>query len=229
MNETSLEEALRKTLQDHRLSRGEKRALGQVIDELGGNERRLAIARSQAFELAREELSGTPNVDVLEWLEDVVKLLHRQSGTSDDGRRSEAHFSPNEGCVSRINRLFESARRSADVCVYTITDDRIKDAILAAHRRKVAIRIISDNEKSGDLGSDVEQLMRAGVPVRVDRSEYHMHHKYAIFDNTQLLTGSYNWTRSAAKYNEENFIITSESALVNAFRNEFAKLWDQLK
>jgi phosphatidylserine/phosphatidylglycerophosphate/cardiolipin synthase-like enzyme len=113
--------------------------------------------------------------------------------------------------------------------VFTITDDSIKDAIVAAHRRKVSIRIISDNEKAEDLGSDIDQLARIGIPVRVDQSEYHMHHKYAIFDRSRLLTGSYNWTRSAANCNEENFIITSDAVLLKSFRTSFEQLWDQLK
>ena len=56
-----------------------------------------------------------------------------------------------------------------------------------------------------------------------------MHNKYALFDNRRLLTGSYNWTRSAAKCNEENFIITSDAKLVKAFSCAFEQLWNKLK
>ena len=41
-------------------------------------------------------------------------------------------------------------------------------------------------------------LAELGVAVRIDRSEHHMHHKFALFDDAILATGSYNWTRSAA-------------------------------
>ena len=125
--------------------------------------------------------------------------------------------------------MFQETRRKADVCIFTITDDRIKDAIMDAHQRGILVRIISDNDKANDLGSDIYQLERAGVPVRCDRTDYHMHHKYAIFDGKSLLTGSYNWTRSAARNNEENFIVTAEDSLVQRFENSFADLWKQLK
>jgi cardiolipin hydrolase len=115
-----------------------------------------------------------------------------------------------------------------DVCVFTITDDTISRAIYDAHRRGVAIRILTDDDKSGDLGSDVVDLDRAGVAVRVDRTPAHMHHKFAIFDGKVLASGSYNWTRSAASENEENIIVTDHPHLLRAFQAEFDQLWSRL-
>jgi phosphatidylserine/phosphatidylglycerophosphate/cardiolipin synthase-like enzyme len=55
-----------------------------------------------------------------------------------------------------------------------------------------------------------------------------MHHKFAIADGTRLLNGSFNWTRSASRVNEENVMVTSEAAAVAAFRTEFDRLWASL-
>ncbi|QEF98214.1 Phospholipase D precursor [Stieleria maiorica] len=229
MSDGSIEDALQITLADYRLTRGEKRALAKVIEKIGDDDQQLAYARNVAFKLVREQLGGPNDAELIDWLENVLKVLVPREDPGNREFRSEAFFSPNDACVGKINRLFTSSRKSVDVCVFTITDDRIKDAILAAHRRGVTIRIISDNDKSNDLGSDIDQLARLGVPVRVDRSEYHMHHKFAIFDRSQLLTGSYNWTRSAARYNEENFIVTGDGVLVKSFRGAFDKLWKDLE
>ena len=227
MSNQTIEDALKITLADHRLSRGEKRALAKVVEKLANDEHRLAHARNHGFKIARDELIGPDALAVVDWLEDVMKVLLPKDAPANDA--SEAFFSPDDNCVNKIVRMFEAARKSVDICVFTITDDRIKDAILDAHRRKVAIRIISDNDKAGDRGSDVDELARRGVAVRVDQTEFHMHHKYALFDDRQLLTGSYNWTHSAAKFNEENFIVTNDADLTKAFRHAFEKLWDQLK
>ncbi len=229
MSDGTFEDALKITLADYRLSRGEKRALAKVIEKFSHDEHRLARARHHAFKIAREELIGPDALAVVDWLEDVMKVLLPKDVPIAANKTSEAYFSPVDNCVNKIVRLFETARKSVDVCVFTITDDRIKHAILATHRRKVSIRIISDNEKSEDMGSDIDELNGHGVPVRVDQSEFHMHHKYALFDDRRLLTGSYNWTRSAAKYNEENFIITSDAKLVKAFNCSFEQLWNKLK
>jgi phosphatidylserine/phosphatidylglycerophosphate/cardiolipin synthase-like enzyme len=45
---------------------------------------------------------------------------------------------------------------------------------------------------------------------------YFRHHKFALFDNARLLTGSYNWTRSAPEHNHENFVVTNSRKLVMA-------------
>jgi phosphatidylserine/phosphatidylglycerophosphate/cardiolipin synthase-like enzyme len=74
----------------------------------------------------------------------------------------------------------------------------------------------------------VAQIAAAGVPVRVDRTPFHMHHKFALFDGARVLTGSYNWTRGAAEQNEENLLDTGEPAVVAAFAREFVALWDKL-
>ncbi|TAK19177.1 MAG: DUF1669 domain-containing protein [Myxococcaceae bacterium] len=134
-------------------------------------------------------------------------------------------FSPGEDCLDAIRDEFARARRKVDVCVFTITDDRIRAAMLDARRRGVEIRVISDNDKAMDEGSDIEPLRRAGIEVRVDQTEAHMHHKFALYDDARLLSGSYNWTRSAANYNQENLIVTSDRAIVERFGSEFERLW----
>jgi cardiolipin hydrolase len=215
------------TLADRRLSGGEREALHAVLADLRPDDNRRAALRHRTFELARRELITDDAVKVLGWVEDVVKAL-----AVPDVRpatvHSEACFSPGDDCVGRITRLFADARSSADVCVFTITDDRLADALLAAHRRGLAIRLITDNDKAQDLGSDIGRIEAAGVPVRIDRSPFHMHHKFAVFDGRRLLNGSYNWTRGAARDNQENIIVTDDAALLARFTGAFEALWGQL-
>ena len=219
---------LARTLDDRRLSRNERQVLEEVVDSLGSaSDRREVVHR--AFEVARDALAGPDDRSVLDWLEDVVKALREGSPAPTGLPLAEAYFSPGEECVLAIHRLLANARRTADVCVFTITDDRLADDLLGAHRRGVSVRIITDDSKADDLGSDVDRLGRAGIPVRVDRSPYHMHHKFAILDGSTLMTGSYNWTRGAARDNEENFIVTGETRLISPFVATFDRLWQKLE
>ena len=209
------------TLVDRRLSRAERTALKELVDDLDPTpDERLALL-GRAFEAAREAPAGTRPDQVLTWLEAVVKLLVSTAAS----RVGEAHFAPRQDCALRLRKLFDSARKRADVCVFTITDDRITRAILRAHERGVAVRIVTDDLKAFDPGSDVHRLAEAGIPLRMDRSEDHMHHKFAVFDQRLLVTGSYNWTRSAAERNRENIAFTDDRRLVEAFGEEFERLW----
>lgn len=218
------DQMLEQTLQDARLSTSEKRALRERLSDAALDDRKRAVLRSRVFELARAKLGDIRFAPIVDWLEEVNKLLLPFTGGKGEPF-VEAHFSPGEGCMRRICGMLDGAKRSADICVYTITDDRISARIVAAHRRGIAVRIVTDDEKSGDLGSDIVGIARAGVPVRVDNSTYFMHHKFALFDAEILLTGSYNWTRGAADNNEENLILTNDRRLLTAFLGEFERLW----
>jgi len=224
MTNDGWEGMLAQTLEDGKLTSSERTALKGRLRDAALDDRARAVLRSAAFELARKRIADGGRGEVVEWLEEVSKLL--LPFTSENGDPFvEAHFSPGVTCMQRIVGLLGSARKSADICVYTITDDRIASAILAAQARKVAVRIVSDNEKALDPGSDVQRLAQAGVPVRIDDSPYFMHHKFAIFDGDLLLTGSYNWTRGAADNNAENLILSNDRRLLTAFRGEFDRLW----
>ncbi len=226
MDLEQIDKILRHTLADAKMSRGEKRVLKQIVEEAGADEADLAVFRSRAFDIAREQLENNADRATIDWLEDAVRVFST-AAASDGPRPSEAFFTPGADGPTKIAGLITFARKTIDICVFTITDDRISDAIYEAHEHGTQIRIISDNDKALDPGSDVERLQRRGIDVRVDRNEHHMHHKFAVFDNATTLTGSYNWTRSAAERNAENFIVSYDSKLARQFTAEFDRLWNQ--
>lgn len=216
----SFEKILDQILADGSMSRTERQALRLLIAETDDPEE-LIEKRRAAFAKAR---ATNANID---WLEEVVSMLSspREKLPVPHG---EAFFGPNDDCGLRIVRLLDSCETRADICVFTITDDRITRSILAAAKRGVALRIITDDDKSLDRGSDVGKLEDAGIPVRRDRTEAHMHHKFAIFDGSILVNGSFNWTRGASEANQENVTILHAPILITAFQKEFDRLWKKL-
>jgi phosphatidylserine/phosphatidylglycerophosphate/cardiolipin synthase-like enzyme len=219
-------DVLTQTLDDRHLSRSERKALTALLADERPNRRERAQIRHLAFALARDRMTDPRFRELLDWLEDTVKVLDADRS---DPPAAEAHFSPGQDCVQRVVSLFDHAQQRVDVCVYTITDDRITDAMLAAHQRGVTLRVITDDEKAYDLGSDIQRLREGGVAVRVDGSEHLMHHKFALFDSRRLLTGSFNWTRSATKFNQENVVVLGDPRLVRAFADTFESLWKQFE
>jgi phosphatidylserine/phosphatidylglycerophosphate/cardiolipin synthase-like enzyme len=225
MDRERIDTILARTLDDGRLSRAERKALGEVLAESIDRESDLDLVRSRVFAAARQSLSKLAIGSVIDWLEETVKVIDaaRPSGTPE--QMFEAWFSPGNDCVDRLVRLLGSARRSLDICVFTITDDRLSRAILEAHGRSVRVRVLTDDYKAGDLGSDIYDLAEAGVQVAVDSSPSHMHHKFALVDRSVVVTGSYNWTRAAAVENQENIVVSDQPRLVRRFADEFERLW----
>lgn len=224
MDFNRLDQQLRDSLADLRLSNEERDELRQLGSDLGQDQVR--YLRNRAFALVRELVQADLNNSepALKWLEQVVKTLDASSSPSRPALAS-AHFSPGDDCLRKIRELCRQARKSVDICVYTISDDRLSEEIIACHRRGIAVRVISDNEKQFDEGSDIQHLIAQGVPLCIDDSPYHMHHKFALFDANLLLNGSFNWTRSASTSNEENLLVTDHALLVASYRSEFDKLW----
>ncbi len=233
MDQKSIDDMLAATLEDHVLSRGEKHALSEVLREQGLGEEGFAFWRHRAFALARAELGALEGRDsqvgtkVVDWLEGVVKVLHPIGDGSEGVAR--VCFSPGPECLRAIISELGRAQKTIDICVFTITDDRVTGEILAAPRRGVKLRVATDDDKAYDRGSDVERLAAADVEVRVDVTDHHMHHKFAVFDDARLVTGSYNWTRSAAEYNQENVLVTDDGRLVGPYRQMFDRLWERFK
>ena len=114
---------LKETLEDHRLTRGERTALRAVFDGANADPQRQAFMRHRAFALAREAVQGYEDQRVLEWVEDVVKLL--VPATTAPSTPARVLFSPEDDCVETLIQTFRGAAASADVCVFTITDNRV--------------------------------------------------------------------------------------------------------
>ncbi len=232
MGTRELEALLQQTLNDPRIAPATRASIERVFHQRAMDPDTVTLFCAQAIVLARASLTDARMRDTFSWVLTLADLARDAAPApkpppKESPKESPGHvaFSPGEDCLEAIRDEFARARRKVDVCVFTITDDRIRAAMLDARRRGVVIRVISDNDKAMDEGSDIEPLRRAGIEVRVDQTEAHMHHKFALYDDARLLSGSYNWTRSAANYNQENVIVTADRAIVERFRTEFERLW----
>lgn len=214
------------TIEDRRLTSSEKKALKEVLKESPLGKRERDLLRSKVFEIALSKVEGKDNREVLEWLYKAYRLLLPES---EEQAEAKALFSPGDDCLNEIIRLIRGAESSVEICVFTISDDRISREIVEAHRRGVKVKIITDDDKTADRGSDIFSLAKAGIEVMIDRTSNHMHHKFALFDDKTVLTGSYNWTRSAADYNYENIVVTDDKKIAASYKGCFQKLWKEMK
>ena len=180
------------------------------------------------FDLAAQTIADGARaeviLDILYSLTQITDNLSQQ----DEFPAVQSAFSPGPACKNLILGELQRAEASLDLCVFTISDDELTRTIAAAHHNGVKVRILTDNDKSLDAGSDINLLADEGIEIRVDQTENHMHHKFMIRDKKSLLTGSYNWTRSAERFNQENVLLIQDAGVVQPYQNEFTRLWHQL-
>ncbi len=222
IDKNQLESTLRASLEDRRLSREERHEIKDLLGPAPLSAEERAFVRNRVFDVAHAASELESSTAILSWAQDVIKAVEANRNAASE---MELVFSPGQECLETIQRLLRWSKKSADICVFTITDNRVSNAIAECAKRGVKVRVISDNDKSGDTGSDIERLDQQGIDVRLDRSEHHMHHKFAIFDNAKALTGSYNWTRSAATSNRENILVSDDPRAVEGYSREFEQLW----
>lgn len=213
-----------KVLAGKQLTNSLRDELNELIRHCSGNPRRLTELRRQLFKMAADKMADNAPDLILSRVEKISEIIDQQL-IECYPTLAEAHFNPGEKCLLEILRLLNNVKNSIDICVFTITDDRITGAILQAHKRGKVIRIITDDEKMHAPGSDIIEIANASIPVAIDHAHEHMHHKFAVFDRRILLTGSFNWTRSASLGNHENLLVTDDPRLVKPFNKEFERLW----
>ncbi len=217
---------LKESIEDDFLSKAERKSLREYIAERPVDEHQLNFLRSKIYELANEKVTPANYKFMVDWIKDANSAL---TITNKPTSTSDAYFSPGDTCRNVIIQQIRSAVNQLQICVFTISDDLITDAIVTSHKRGTQIKLITDNDKSLDEGSDIEQLAKSGIAVKMDRTPNHMHHKFMLVDGKALITGSYNWTRSAARFNHENILLTHEAGVVKSFLKEFDQLWQEME
>jgi phosphatidylserine/phosphatidylglycerophosphate/cardiolipin synthase-like enzyme len=110
-------------------------------------------------------------------------------------KKEVAMFFPSQENERVLTDLIYDSKKTLDICVFSITNDHIANAIYVSFKRGVKVRIITDDECMKQKGSDILDLAASGIHVRSDNNATaHMHNKFAIIDAKYLVNGSFNWT-----------------------------------
>ncbi|MFJ5236995.1 phospholipase D-like domain-containing protein [Pseudomonas neuropathica] len=130
-----------------------------------------------------------------------------------------------ENIQYHILHALNSARVSIKICVAWITWD-----VYAPHLKKLASRgvkiiVIYNNDcknSKANLLDNVDGIEL--LPINARRQSSLMHNKFCVIDDSILVTGSFNWSRTAESHFENIVILRNHFVLVNAFNHEFDDL-----
>jgi phosphatidylserine/phosphatidylglycerophosphate/cardiolipin synthase-like enzyme len=157
----------------------------------------------------------------------ALSLAPEEPNAVDVGGASvEILFSPDDHPGDRIVAEIERASSRVDVLAFSFTSEAIADALLDRMQAGVRVRGVLEADQAAGLGSQFEALKRSSMDLRLDGNPGLMHHKVIVIDGAVVITGSYNFSRSAETTNDENVIIIHSPAAAQAYGAEFDRLYD---
>jgi phosphatidylserine/phosphatidylglycerophosphate/cardiolipin synthase-like enzyme len=136
--------------------------------------------------------------------------------------RIQVLFSPAGGCTDAILDAIGKAKTSIDVQAYSFTSAPIAKAVAEAHARGVKVRVVLDKSQRTERYTSATFLYNNDVAVWIDAKHAIAHNKIILIDGAIILTGSFNFTKSAEERNAENLlIIEGHPELVASYQSNF--------
>ena len=142
----------------------------------------------------------------------------------------EVLFSPEQGeeILQKLTDTIRNAEERIYILIFSFTLDELAQTIIEKHREGLDVKIIVDKGQASSKWAVTEKLKQAGVPLAVKPGSKggYMHIKALIADDT-VLTGSYNYSKSATNRNDENFFIIKDKDILQAHLAKFNQLWGE--
>jgi cardiolipin synthase A/B len=111
---------------------------------------------------------------------------------------------PDPEAALEIEKHIHAATTSIFIAMFTLTQNKLIDALISAHKRGVAITLALDRYTArGASRKAVKKLSEAGINIALSSGLPLLHHKWAYIDQKQLILGSTNWTEAAFQKNDD--------------------------
>lgn len=140
----------------------------------------------------------------------------------------EVYYSPDDAPLDRLATLYGQANRYLYVAVYVLTSPRAVEAMVAAKKRGVDVRLITDLQRTEDVKqrTALHTLDLAGIPIVVNKHDGLMHLKQIVIDDEMNASGSMNHTTSGNRYNDERLDVITDHAITVKAREKFLAMWN---
>ncbi len=132
----------------------------------------------------------------------------------------QSFFSPSDDCERIIMNYIDSAKSQIRISMYAFTSFPIANKLISVSKRVPDIIVFCDNTQSSNNPEALGLLQQAHIKVRIKQSKVLEHNKIMMIDNRIILTGSYNWSKSA-KTQDNNLLVLKCPHLISAYQQEF--------
>ncbi len=133
------------------------------------------------------------------------------------------------GLDKALISLIESASKTLDIAVYSITQKDLIGALGRACDRKVQIRIVTEAGEAQQNQESFQKLQAlpcvGSDSLKLDQNKYLMHNKFMIVDGKTVWTGSVNLSFDDLYLNANNAVVIENAAVAKAYALEFEQLF----
>ena len=136
------------------------------------------------------------------------------------------YFTPPAGGASGLIKQIDGAKKSIKVMAYGFTATNLAEALVRAKRRGVDVGLIQDEKSAQNNRETLPILLAAGIEVRSDGKHAIQHNKVMLIDDDIVITGNYNFTKSAESRNAENIMIVRSSYAAKRYADNWKSHWD---
>lgn len=141
----------------------------------------------------------------------------------------------------QLPALLQNVTTSLDVCLFHIALPEpthptrlLLEALVAAHNRGVAVRVLLDADRPEDpyrssvINAPAQAyLTAAGIPVQFDAAERLLHSKYLVADASLVILGSHNWSAGSYFVYDDLSLVIQSVELAQTLTTRFASLWQE--
>lgn len=136
----------------------------------------------------------------------------------------DLYFSPVDDVEDVILSELSAAKKTVQVAAYGIASPVIAAKLIDLKKAGLDVTVYLDRTQAAGRGSQCAALRKAGVRVLIKRSSYLMHNKYIVVDGRTVITGSYNFSKGAARQDNNIEVFHDCSGVAAGFDKDFGRM-----
>jgi phosphatidylserine/phosphatidylglycerophosphate/cardiolipin synthase-like enzyme len=184
------------------------------------------LVHIHSSELAQNYTTEFDEMFVQDMFGDTILPQTPHPNLTVDGISIETYFSPDDGTADQITAVLQNAEESIYFLAFSFTSDPVATTLLDKAADGVTVAgVFEESQYHSNIGTEYDNLLAGGLDVRLDGNPYNMHHKVFVIDGETVITGSYNFSRSAEERNDENTLIIHDSHIAALYLAEFERIF----
>ena len=145
-----------------------------------------------------------------------------------------------------IENQLGGAKKTIGLALFVFSAQQLTNKLAERISTGVKLRLLADPGFASRSFSEVLDLLGLALPDRFCKLEAgnqpltkplkgigttrlargdKLHHKFAVIDNKKVITGSFNWSPSAAHTNDETLLVIESPQLAAHFTREMDRMW----